>query len=118
EPGDDLNMAFDSDMLLPAAVEPTAKSAEPKTAGLDIDIVKSKLVKDGLEGYNLRLEALVINNTGYRLNSIDLFMEDDNGRRFPVCAGSEEDCELIFDVDPHSMRRCRFNFQIDYPKLH
>jgi hypothetical protein len=117
EPGDDLNMSIDSDMLLPAAVEPTVKAPPPSTPGLEIEILKSKLVKDGLDGHVLALDAAITNNTDYRLKSIDLFLEDDNGRRFPVCAGPEDDCELIFDVNPHSIRRIHFNFQVDYPKL-
>lgn len=57
EPGDDLNMAIDTDLLLPAATDPVAKQPLPALPGLEITIQKSKLVSDGLDSYMLNLEA-------------------------------------------------------------
>lgn len=117
EPGDDLNMSIDSDMLLPAAVEPAVKKKPRNLPGLEVEIVKSKVVRDGLGGHNLRVEMIVTNDTDVRLNSIDLFLQDDNGNRFPVTSGEEEDEELLFHVNPHSVERVHLDFQMDYPKL-
>ncbi len=117
EPGDDLNMSIDCDLLLPGAVEPGAKPASHNLPGLDVEIVKSKVVKDGLDGHNLRVEMLVTNDSDKRLKSIDLYLQDDNGSKFPVASGEMEDEELLFDVDPHSMKRVKLDFQMEYPKL-
>ena len=117
EPGDDLNISIDSDLLLPAAVEAEPKKALNNLGGLEIEIVKSKVVKDGLDGHNLRLEMVVTNDSDVRLKSIDLYLQDDNGNRFPVASGEEEDEELLFDVDPHSVKRVKLDFQMEYPKL-
>lgn len=117
EPGDDLNMEIDSDLLLPATTTPT-KRKDVHLEGLDIEILKSKVLKDGLGGHILRLEAEISNNTPRRLNSIDLFLEDDNGSRFPISAsGADWESELLFQVDPHTICRKTFYFQLEYPKL-
>lgn len=117
EPGDDLNMSIDCDMLLPAAVEPGPKKAPNNLPGLEVEILKSKVVKDGLDGHNLRIEMLVTNDTDVRLKSIDLYLKDDNGSEFPVVSGDQDDEEFLFDVDPHSVKRISLDFQMEYPKL-
>jgi hypothetical protein len=117
EPGDDFNMQFDRDLLIPAAVSPTQKAPPNNLPGLSMNIVKSKIIKDGLNGHLIKLETLVINNTNTRLKSIDLFLEDDNGTRFPVVADSDENSELIFDIEPRAIRRVKFDFQVEFPKL-
>lgn len=117
EPGDDLNMEIDSDLLLPAATEPTLKKPAQQVPGLEIEVVKSKMVKDELDGYYLRLEALITNDTNNKLTSMDLFVEDTNGHRFPVATCPDENSELIFHVEPHSMKRVLCAFQVEYPRL-
>ncbi len=116
EPGDDLNMSIDCDLLMTAAVEPKPKK-DPKLEGLDIDVITAKIIKDGLEGHCLRVDAYICNNTKYRLSSIDLYLEDDNGGRFPVCTSMEEEAEILFRIDPYSTKHVLFNFQVEFPKL-
>ncbi|MBI4533754.1 MAG: hypothetical protein HY711_07380, partial [Candidatus Melainabacteria bacterium] len=117
EPGDDLNMEIDNDLLLPAATNPTLKPQVLPVPGLEIEILRSKMIKDELEGHYLRLEALITNETDKKLTSMDLFIEDTNGHRYPVATCPDEDSELIFHVEPHSMKRVLCAFQVEYPKL-
>jgi len=119
EPGDNLNMNMDVDLLLPAAVEPTAKEDE-NLKGLDIQVEKTKLVKDGFGGQVLRVEMNVKNNTNRELSSIDAFCEDTNGTRNPISGGTEIDTENTdynFSIRPHSIRHLRVTFELEYPKL-
>ena len=116
EPGDDLNMSIDSDLLMTAASEPKKKQ-DPKLQGLDIEVISTKVMKDGLDGHCLRVQATIYNNTKYRLSSLDLYLEDDNGGRYPVCTSLEEEAEILFRVEPYSTRHVLFNFQVEYPKL-
>jgi hypothetical protein len=46
-----------------------------------------------------------------------LYVEDDNGNRSPVSADGDEDSELVFTVEPQTVKRVVCNFQVDYPKL-
>ena len=118
EPGDDLNMSFDTDLLVPAATAPTVKAPSVSLPGLTIEILKTKVVKDGLGGYQLQVQAFIENNTNKPLKSLDLFMEDDNGNRYPVVADSdEENSEFLFTIEPHSFRQMSFDFQVEYTKL-
>lgn len=117
EPGDDLNMHFDSDLLIPAATAPTVKKEPPKLEGLEIHILKSKLMKDGLDGHQLRIKAVVLNETDRELRSMDLFMIDDNGKRHSVVTDSDERAETIFHIEPGSQRQIYFAFEVEYPKL-
>ncbi|HEY9870273.1 MAG TPA: hypothetical protein V6D08_13990 [Candidatus Obscuribacterales bacterium] len=117
EPGDDLNMEINTDLLLPAATEPTAKKAGPHLDGLEVEILKSKVKRDGLGGHYLQLETLINNETDKRFSSLDLFLEDDNGQRFSICPSLDEDSEVNFQVEPHSIKRVKFAFQVEYPKL-
>lgn len=117
EPGEDLNMQFDSDLLIPAASAPTVKKAPPALKGLEMQILKQKLIKDGLDGYQLRIKALVLNETGRELRSMDLFMVDDLGKRHSVVSDGDEKAEVIFHIEPDSMREIYFSFNVEYPKL-
>jgi hypothetical protein len=118
EPGDDLNMEIDTDLLIPAATSPTVKAPPANLPGLDIRVSKTKVIKDGLEGYLLKVFAEIENNSKNRLESIDLFVEDDNGTRHAleadVDAGSSD---MLFTVEPYSRRHLVLDFQVDYPKL-
>ncbi|HEY9790906.1 MAG TPA: hypothetical protein V6D22_10935 [Candidatus Obscuribacterales bacterium] len=118
EPGDDLNMDIDQDLLIPAATAPTVKAPLPKIPGLDIRILKTKLVKDGIDGNLLRINAQIDNNSNHRLQSIDLFVEDDNGERYPVVPDMhEEHSDMLFTVNPYSSRFVSCDFALEYPKL-
>lgn len=118
EPGDDLNMEIDSDLLLPAATAPTIKPPNTNIPGLEIKVLKTKMVKDGLDGHQLRVDMIITNNTKKRLKSIDLFVEDDNGGRFAIVGDSEADAaEIIFDVEPLSSKHVMCDFQYEFPKL-
>jgi len=117
EPGDDLNMEIDTDLLLPAATEPTVKKPEPKLDGLEVEIVKSKLKKDGLGGHYLQLDTIITNETEHRFSSLDVYLEDDNGQRFAICPSLDEDSEVNFQVERNSIKRIKFAFQVEYPKL-
>ncbi len=120
EPGDNLNMQIDTDLLMPAAVEPVAKAGSQNIEGLGIEIQKSKVIKDGLDGYLVRLDVLVTNDSDKTFNSIDLYIEDGNGNRSPLCNGTEldmESTEYLFALKPHTRKKMRMNFQSEYPKL-
>jgi hypothetical protein len=118
EPGDDLNMAIDTDLLIPAATAPTFQPPPITQPGLAIEVQKSKVVKDGLGGHQLQVQLFVENNTKKRLRSIDLYMEDANGNRYPLVADSDQErSEFLFTVEPHSFRQVTCDFTVDYPKL-
>lgn len=118
EPGEDLNMEIDTDLLLPAATAPTPKPPNTNLPGIEIQVLKTKMMSDGLDGHQLRVDMVVTNNSKKRLQSIDLFVEDDNGARFAVVGDVETDkTEVCFDVDPLSSRRVMCDFQYEYPKL-
>ncbi len=84
EPGDDLHLQIDSDLLMPAAEEPKPKAPLAVIPGFSMKIKKGKLIKDGLDGYILIVDATVNNEGNGRLSSIDLFLEDSNGNRQPI----------------------------------
>jgi hypothetical protein len=119
EPGDDLNMNFDADLLMPAATDPTIKKAQLNKKGVDVKILKAKLLRDGLSGKILRVEANIENSTPEPLNSIDLFCEDTNGTRLPLVGGAEVDdsSSFMFTVEPYSRQHIVLNFLVEYPKL-
>jgi hypothetical protein len=120
EPGDNLNMEINTDLLIPAAVEPTAKARSPYLEGLTIEVEKSKVIKDGLDGHMVRLDVVVNNDSDKELKAIDLYMEDGNGNRNPLCNGTEldlESTEYLFTLKPHTRRKMRMNFQSEFPKL-
>lgn len=118
EPGDDLNMSFDADLLMPAAVDAGPKKVAHNLSGLQIQIKKSKIVHDGLDGEMLRLDTVISNDSDRLLKSIDLFVEDANGNRYGLCAGPDaESSEFFFEVEPHTEKVARLYFPLQYPKL-
>jgi hypothetical protein len=117
EPGEELNLKLDYDLLMPAAVEPTAKAPPPSIQGLKIKVKKTKVVDDGLDGHMMRVDASIVNHSNRTLKSIDLFLEDANGNRCPITGGLEEDSEYLFDVEPQSARNVRMYFAVRWPKL-
>ncbi len=117
EPGDDLNLKIDTDLLMPVAVEATRKFKAPHLEGLDMAIQKGKLVKDGLGGHILYVDAEVTNESESTLNSIDVFLEDSNGNRVPLCTSTDDSVDMIFSIRPHSNEHLHLAFQVEYPKL-
>lgn len=117
EPGDDLNMEIDTDMLMPAATAATAKAPNTNFPGLDIKINKTKVKKDGLDGYQLQVNALVTNNTNNRLESIDLFLEDDNGNHYQLVSDEMDEGDMLFTIDPYCEKSVKCDFAIEYPKM-
>jgi len=75
------------------------------------------VVKDGLDGHLLNLKTKITNNSDDRLQSIDLYLQDDNNNRLPVISGDSFESEEVFEVDPHSVKTVCFSFQVEYPKL-
>lgn len=123
EPGDELNMSIEKDMLIPAATSPTLKPPPANLPGIEIEILKSKVKKDGLDGYHLALECMIENNTNKTLHSLDVFLKDDNGHMHPVVPnlnakdnGFEED-DLTFKIEPRSRQTLRFSLAMEFPKL-
>ncbi len=120
EPGDDLHLQIDSDLLMPAAEEPKPKAPLAVIPGFSMKIKKGKLIKDGLDGYILIVDATVNNEGNGRLSSIDLFLEDSNGNRQPITTepgDKGDDSQLLFTIDPHSSTDIHLAFQVEYPKL-
>lgn len=117
EPGDDLNLSIDTDLLMPALQEPTKKVAFDNLPGLSIKVEKSKVVKDGLGGNFLRLDVEIENHTEQRLNAIDLFARDTNGNKYPTSMGPDEESGFGFILEPYSSLRTRLYFNSNYPKL-
>jgi hypothetical protein len=118
EPGDDLSMEIDTDMLIPAATTPTVKAPPICLPGLQIKILSSKVIDDGLDGKQLKLKVHIDNNTNRRLQSIDLFVEDDNGGRYSLVTDPQEDkSDMLFTVDPYSSQDMVLDFGLEYPKL-
>jgi hypothetical protein len=118
EPGDDLNFEIDTDLLLPATTAPTIKPPDTNLPGMEIQILKTKCVKDGLDGHQMRVEMSITNHTKRRLRSMDLFLEDDNGGRFGVVGDADADATpIIFDVDPLTSKKIMCNFAYEFPKL-
>lgn len=117
EPGDDLNMNIDCDLLMPVATKPTKRT--PKhLAGLDIQVLSAKQRSDGLGGKCMRVDLQIDNGTKRRLRSIDFYLEDTNGNRQPISvAQNDEDSQLMFDIHPYSLEKKRIHFGMEYPKL-
>jgi len=119
EPGDDLNMAIDSDLLMPAAVEPIAKPKTYTLEGLDITINKVKTKKDNLAGGSSikMLDVNIDNNTDQWLESIDCYLLDSEGNKHSLVAGLDEDSEFIFHIEPNSIRHLKLSFRVDFAKM-
>ncbi len=117
EPGDDLNMQIDSDLLMPIAVEAKTNKQANSFVGLDIKIEKCRTVRDGLGGHMVTMDTLITNESSLPLSSIDLYLEDSNGNRAPVCSSYDDDSEFLFTLEPHSQRHIHVSFAVRYPKL-
>jgi hypothetical protein len=118
EPGDELHMQMDKDLLMPAAEDAKAKTAFKNMTGLELEIERGKVMNDGLDGHILIVDANVNNKTQQRLSSIDLFLEDSNGNRSPITASPEDDSvESLFTIEPDTSTHLHLAFAIEYPKL-
>jgi len=117
EPGDDLKMQIDTDLLMPVASEPKAKKQLSSVDGLTIKVEKSKIVSDGLDGHMFTCKAWISNEGDHSLSSIDLYLEDTNGNRSPLCANDDDDSSFLFTVEPHSKQHVNLTFTVPYPKL-
>ncbi|MBX9688446.1 MAG: hypothetical protein K2X27_17180 [Candidatus Obscuribacterales bacterium] len=117
EPGDEFAMSIDTDLLIPAATAPTVKAPPKSIPGFEMDVISKKITKDGLGGHMLRLESFISNHSNRKLNSIDLFLEDDLGNRCPITADTDEDAQDLFFVQPLSRQKIVCTFAIQYPKL-
>ncbi|MDZ4836657.1 MAG: hypothetical protein SGJ27_23000 [Candidatus Melainabacteria bacterium] len=118
EPGDDLNMNIDADLLMPVSTNPTVKKAPKHIAGLEVEILKTKKVSDGLGGQLMRVDMNVDNNTKQTVKTIDFYLEDTQGNRTPVSLSQDdEDSELNVAVYPYSLEKIRLHFGMEYPKL-
>jgi hypothetical protein len=120
EPGDELHLQIDRDLLMPVAEEPAVKASVKYLPGLQVDIEKGRLVSDGLDGHILIVDAVVHNESEKDLSSIDIFLEDSNGNRSPLISSPDNDDDvemLLFTVKPHELHDMHLAFQIEYPKL-
>lgn len=117
EPGDDLNIVIDSDLLMPIAIEVDPKNKRPEITDLKMEIEKSKIVSDGVGGHFVTIETTIVNDSDDDLSSIDLFLEDTNGDRHPVCSSPDEDSQFLFHIEPHSKQHLHLSFLTPYPKL-
>ena len=117
EPGDDLNMRIDTDLLMPIAQEPTVRKGPPTVKGLNIKIKKIKKKGDGLGRKMLFVTLQIDNNTSKYFKSIDLFAEDTNGNRNPLSPYGSFDESISFTVEPHSLTRKQICFALEWPKL-
>jgi hypothetical protein len=117
EPGDDLNMQIDTDLLMPVAVEAKPKQIPNSLTGLEIDVKKAKLVRDGLGGKLFTIDATISNQSDRELSSIDLYLEDTNGNLSPITSNQDDNCEFLFKLEPHSRKTVHVSFAIRYPKL-
>ena len=117
EPGDEFSMHIDKDLLIPGATAPTPKKPPITIKGFDLQVLSKKTVKDGFGGYMIRVDAELENFSHKKLSSLDLFLEDDNGNRDPVCPDVDVEAEELFYVQPLSRQRILCSFAVQFPKL-
>lgn len=117
EPGDEFNLHIDKDMLIPMATKPTLKKAPITIPGFDMAVISKKIVKDGLGGEVMRINALFTNHSTKSLSSIDLFLEDENGNKYGVSPDEDENSQEVFEIKPLSCSQVICGFQVMYPKL-
>jgi hypothetical protein len=117
EPGDDLNLSIDTDLLLPTLTEPTKKVANANLDGLAIEVTKTKVINDGLDGHFIRLDVTIDNQSDKKLSAIDLYLRDANGNKYPVAMGPGDDSEFLFKLEPYSSLTTKLFFASEYPKL-
>lgn len=119
EPGDEFNMSIDTDLLIPAASKPTPKPPPISLPGFEVDLISKKVMKDdmGMGLHKIRIDTIMVNHTRHKLSSIDLFLEDDLGNRFPVSPDEDEESEQLFYLNPISQQRIVCSFVVQFPKL-
>jgi len=120
EPGDGLNLKIDTDMVLPALQAPTKHVAVSNNLeGVEIDVLKSKCMKNGIGGYYYRMDLNITNDSDKTLQAIDLYLVDSNGTKNPISMGPEGDegSSFLFRLEPNSTLRTRVYFAAEYPKL-
>ncbi len=117
EPGDDLNMKIDSDLLMPVAVEPKDKKPLETIPGLVIKLSNGRLMKDGLEGSIYTVDATISNDSDRSFRSIDLYLQDTNGNLCPLQTIPEDESESLFTIEPNSTEHRQLSFSVSYPKL-
>lgn len=117
EPGDDLNLRINTDLLMPIAQSPTISKAPPAVDGLKIKVRKMKKKGDGLGRKILYLDLNIQNLSSNHFKSIDLFAEDSNGNRNPLSSGGSFEEAISFTVEPHSLTRRKVCFTLEWPKL-
>lgn len=118
EPGDGLNLSIDTDLLMPVLPEPTVnKPSFANLDGLEIEIKRSKILKDKILGNQLRLDVYIQNNSERTLSSIDLYLRDGNGNKCQLGQGKEEDSGYMFTLEPGTSLETRLYFNSEYPSL-
>ncbi len=119
EPGDEFNMSIDTDLLIPAATKPTVKPPPVSMPGFEVAVIKKKVMKDdmGMGLHKIRIDTVMVNHTNRKLSSIDLFLEDDLGNRFPVSPDEDEESEQLFYLNPITQQRIVCSFVVQFPKL-
>lgn len=117
EPGDNLNLSIDTDLLMPVLTEPTKKIAFKNLEGLEVEVKASKILKDKILGNQLRLDVLITNNSNKRLSSMDLYLLDSNKNKCPIGQGKDEDSGYMFTLEPTSSIETRLYFNTEYPTL-
>ncbi len=118
EPGDDLNMNIDTDLLMPVATKPTPKKKPKQLAGLDVEVLNSKAVSDGLGGRVMRVDLKIDNNSQRRLRSTDFYLQDALKNMEPISVtNGDEDSQMWFEIAPYSIEKKRIAFSMEYPKL-
>jgi hypothetical protein len=117
EPGDDLRMTIDSDLAMPLADLPAAKISQPSKTDLKLQVKKSKIVSDGLGEHFVTVDAIATNDSEQEFSTIDLFLEDSNQDKHPVCSSPDENAQFLFRLQPHSTQHLHLSFLTPYPKL-
>lgn len=117
EPGDEFAMNIDTDLLVPAATAPTVKAPPRTLPGFEMEVLSKKIVKDGFGGHMIRMDSIFTNHSRQKLTSIDLFLEDDLGNRYPVSPDIEDNAQEIFYINPLSRQEIVCSFTVEYPKL-
>jgi len=118
EPGDDLNMNIDCDLLMPVAQKPTPKKPLKHVEGLEIAILKTRKKADRIGGQVMQVDMQIENNTRRTIRSIDMYLEDSEGNREPISVSTgDEESQMWFDIPPYSLEKIRVHFGMEYPKL-
>ncbi|MBS1992288.1 MAG: hypothetical protein JSS86_03175 [Cyanobacteria bacterium SZAS LIN-2] len=120
EPGDGLNLAIDTDMVMPALQAPTKHTAiKTNLEGVYIKVNKSKCIKDGIGGWQYRMDVNITNDSNETLQAIDLYLVDSNGTKNPLSMGPEGDegSSFLFRLEPNTSLRSIVYFASEHPKL-